>query len=70
MKKQPIVIGYILFNFSKIGIAVCGATTLVTTYSYLSLDVGMTIIFTIIGVYTILHGILNVGSLRKYKKLL
>lgn len=69
--KQPTFLGYILFNFSKIAIGTCGMVMIMFTYtSPEPLDLGETIIYTIIGVYTILHSILNVGSLRKYKKLL
>jgi hypothetical protein len=65
------VVGYILFNFSKVAIATCGAITLVTTYSRPEpYDIGVIIIYTIIGVYTIIHALTNAGNLSKYKKTL
>ena len=71
MTKSGSVVGYVLFNFSKVAIGSCGAITLVTTYTRPEpLDIGVIIIYTIIGVYTIIHAIANAGSLSKYKKTL
>jgi len=63
--------GYLLFTFGKIAIGTSGMIMLITTYLRTEpLDIGVTILYTIIGVYTILHALFNAGSITKYKKTL
>jgi len=70
-EKRPHFIGYLLFTFGKIAIGTSGIGMLITTYSRTEpLDTGITILYTIIGVYTILHALRNAGSLTRYKKTL
>lgn len=65
------VLGFILFTFGKIAIASSGMSLLITTYTSTEpLNIAIIILYTIIGIYVILHGISNAGSLKKYKRTL
>ena len=70
IEKKPSIVGYLLFTFSKVAIASCGVATIVFTYTNPELETGTVIIYTIMGIYCVLHGLSNVGSLTKYKKTL